>query len=199
LCIVKLSENNYIEQLETQLGQSGSRETVLNQITRIYSGRILKNCQRHPLQELLLKYGIATIEICRILAGEGKDIVVFGEPDEVCSVHVANIVAKALNREEKVAFIGQIPLPAIDYFDFDGRIRMYGATRSGRIHLNESDDCIKTKLEEHHTWTLVALALSPLTTNAQLEEIGALDKPTKAVDLLMQQIQTYKSIAKEVL
>ena len=150
----------------------------------------------HPLQKTVLEYGIKEI-VLPLIAGHGdRDIVVFAEPDEICSVKAAELVRGELHMNNQIGLIGQLPLPSLE-FPLRGKIRMYSANRDDRIHLNENDTEIKTKLESDPLFSLLVLELSPLTTRDQLEYVmGSRDRKI-GIDLLMEQIKLFREYASD--
>ncbi len=196
LKIVRLSEVATITELSHELEKPEIKARLLSKIRRVYGGRPLKPGQRHPLQELLINYGLAELEVPRHCGYENKDIALFAEPDEICSLKAAEAIAVELGRTNQLALIGAIALPAIDYFE-NGEIRMYSAKRSSRLHLDESETAIRDKLATHPAWAITALALSPLTPTEMLEDLHS--KPKLAVDTLMELIVRYKRLAREAL
>lgn len=166
------------------------------QVRRIYGGRTLGHDDAHPLQKTVLEYGIKEIAL-PLIAGYGdRDIVVFAEPDEICSVKAAELVRGELHMNNQIGLIGQLPLPSLG-FPLRGKIRMYSANRDDRIHLNENDAEIKTKLESDPLFSLLVLQLSPLTTRDQLEYImGSRDRKI-GIDLLMEQIKLFREYASD--
>ncbi len=161
-------------------------------IRRIYGGRVLKEGQEHQLQQTILEYGIKMVALPIIAGHENKSVVVFAEPDEICSVKAAESVAEELGVNVSFALIGQIPLPSID-FPSSGRIRMYSAEREKRIHLNESDESIRKKFGNDINLLLLSLYSSPLTSGSDLEHIGRSKDRLVGIDLMMQQIDRFRS------
>lgn len=160
-------------------------------VRRIYGGRVLENGQTHPLQRTVLQYGIDEILLPMIAEHGDKDIVVFAEPDEICSIRAAELVRDALGIRKQIGLIGQLPLPSLG-FPLGGKIRMYSASRKDRIHLNEDDSQIRKKLESDPFFSLLGLQLSPLTTNEQLEYLMKSRDRNIGIDMLMEQIKLFR-------
>ncbi len=175
-------------------------ERLVERITRIYAGRVLKNGERHPVQKTILQYGLATLDVPKHLGYADKDIVVFAEPDEVCSMRAAEAICQERRITTKLALIGQIATPGLSYFNTfnKGPIRMFSGVKQQRIHLNENDDLIRTKLAAQPLFTLVTLLLSPRTTEEQLQQIGKSYDPLAAVEPLLEQVKHYKKIVEQL-
>lgn len=162
---------------------------LVSRIKRVYGGRLLNNGQTHQLQRTILDYGIKTVFIPAALGYESRSIAVFAEPDEICSVLAAELIGSELGMGMHFGLIGQIPLPSLGFPQF---IRMYSAGREGRIHLNEKDEEIRSKLEDDMNFLLLALYLSPLTTDDEIEYIGRSKERRIGLDILMNQIDMFR-------
>lgn len=173
---------------------------VIPDIRRIYRGRVLKAREDHPLQKIVFAYALDTVLLSK-QKSPGKDIVVFGEPDEICSASAAALIAKKLGEQVHVGLVGNIALPAIDYFNLlgGGTIRMYSAGRKGRIHLDESIDEIRAKLLDSVGVAGIALTLIPSVSTAELESVGRYTRPEPMVDLLVEHVKRYKKVVEGVL
>ncbi len=166
-------------------------EHLKSRTKRIYRGREVKDGEEHPLQRAIANYGMKTILLPELDGHSGKNIAVFGEPDEICSIVVAEMVRDELGKNIGIGLIGQLPLPSLGY-PIEGNIRMQcDEDRNRRIYLNENDSIIKDKLKDYRL-TLVALQLSPLTTDEQLKEIGKSIDRNAGIDLLMEQINQFR-------
>ena len=179
--INSLLPENFLEQ----------KEILKRKIRRIYGGRVLSDGQEHHLQEVILNYGIKTIILPVMLGYKNKDVVLFAEPQEVCSVYAAELASKALNRNIRIGLLGQLPVPSLTFL-IDKKIDMYSAGRDSRIHLNEPDNEVRRKLEERPTFCLLSLYLSPLTTEEQLQEIGKSKDRKIGIDLMIEQIRAFR-------
>lgn len=167
------------------------RDILRKKIRRIYGGRLLKDGREHPLQEVLLEYGIKTILLPSIIGYENRDIGVFAEPAEICSTYAAEMVSRALDMNIQIGLIGQLPVPSLEFL-IDRELDMYSARRESRIHLNETDSQIRAKLEAEPDFCLVSLYLSPLTTEEQLQEIGKSRDRRAGTDIMVDQIREFR-------
>lgn len=167
------------------------KERLKGKIRRIYGGRLLGEGQEHPLQEVLLEYGIKAVVLPSIIGYEEVNIAIFAEPAEICSTYAAEIVNKALNRKNQIGLLGQLPVPSLNYL-VDRELDMYSAGRESRIHLHETDREIRKKLEAEPDFCLVTLCLSPLTTEAQLEEVGKSRDRNEGIDVIMEQVNKFR-------
>ncbi len=164
---------------------------LTTQIRRIYGGRLLMDGQEHPLQRVLMEYGIKTIALPVFFGYEGKNIAIFAEPDETSSTYAAEIVNGVVGMVGQIGLLGQLPVPSLNYL-VDRELDMYSAVRENRIHLHEDDLGIRRKLEAEPDFCLVTLCLSPLTTEAQLDEIGKSRDRNVGIDILMEQINEFR-------
>ena len=178
------------QQISGQLSQE-ERNSLRTRIKRIYGGRFLRAGQEHPLQEVILEYGIKTVLLPSLKGYGNRDIAVFAEPAEVCSVYSTEFVSMALRKDTEIGLIAQLPVPSLEFL-IDRKLDMYSARREARIHLNEPDGVIRRKLEAEPDFCLVSLALSPLTTEAQLDELGKSRKREEGIDLMMGQIEEFR-------
>ncbi len=178
-------------EIKKHIGQRDFRH-LTGRIRRVYGGRLLRENETHALQNTVFEYGLYAALLPDIMGFRGEHVVTFAEPDEICSVKGAEIAGNELGSSRKFSLIGQIALPSLNYFGGDGRIRMYSAGREQRIHLNEKDEAIRAKLEEDTDLLLVALYMSPLTTEDELEIIGkSLDRRI-GIDVVMQQVAKFR-------
>lgn len=202
--VVKLSEMEMDSGVSQRIDSPMIKRELTSKIRRIYGGRVLKPGQQHPLQSLLINYGLVTLEIPRHFAAGDKDIAIFAEPDEICSLRAAEAIVSELGRPNKLGLVGSLALPSLSYFEKEtgtevGDIRMYSTPRSERIHLNEDNDLIKAKLEKHPLFTLTALILSPLTSAEELKTVEKQTSYKLAVEILMEQTIKYKKLVREAL
>lgn len=190
-----LPEVEHIRTSELQsFGEPISKEELeiaRKQIRKIYGGRILTDGQEHPLQRVLLDYGLKTIHITSKMGYGAKNIVIFAEPDEICSVHATAVVANTLGMNIKIGLLGQLPVPSLDFL-LDREIIMYSANRKSRIYLSESDADIRRKLETESDFCAVSTYLSPLTTREQLEYAKKSRNKGDMVEILMEQIVRFR-------
>lgn len=164
---------------------------ISNKVRRVYGGRVLKEGETHSTQKPILSYGILAIEVPSSFGHKNKNIIVFGEGDEMCSAAATEIIRSELDLKIGVGFIGILPITGTDY-PGKGKARMFSSQRSLRIHLNEQDEEIKRKLEEHPYFTLLTLMLSPLTTQDQFSYMLKTDKRNTGLEILMQQIKEFR-------
>lgn len=156
-----------------------------------------------PMHTLLMRYGIATILLPEVAGYPSHNILVFAEPPEKVSVAAAEMILKETNDPRQIALLGQLPLPRLDMSDF-GRnlhgykpLRMFDAPRESRIHLNEADNQIRSKLNEHPFSTVMYLYMSSLTPEEMLKRLNKTTDmnsiKSDCIDLVMDQIDLFRT------
>ena len=164
--------------------------SLRSNVRRIYGGRVLKKDASHSLQQSVLEYGVKACLIPRILGRREKYSVTFAEPDEICSVSAAQLFDTAIGSGMDFSLVGHVPLPPVEY---DRRnVRMYSAGRDKRIHLNESNSEIRSKLLDNPNFLLLYLYMSPLTTDDQLSYIGKSRDRRIGIEVAMDQVSKFK-------
>ena len=167
------------------------RERLSGEVRRIYGGRLLPESQTHSLQKVLLDYGFKTIILPSIIGYGNRNIVIFAEPAEICSVYAAEIAGRALGKDIKIGLLGNLPVPSLEFL-IDRKIDMYSANRNARIYLNESDSEVRKKLDAEPDFCAVSVYLSPLTTTDQLTDARKSRKKEEIAEILMEQIKVFR-------
>ncbi len=189
--IIHVKTSEYEDKIKETVG-SLDMSSLAGKVRRVYGGRLLRPGQSHSLQNTIIEYGLKAAVLPCIVGLTGECVVTFAEPDEICSVLAAEMVGKELEMPAKFSLIGQIPLPSMSYTSGFGDIRMYSAGRERRIHLNECNETIRAKFEQDTDILLVALYMSPLTTEDELEIIGKSLDRREGMDVMMQQIEKFR-------
>lgn len=173
---------------------------LIPKIRQVYGGRFLKNKEHtHPLSQTILEYGMVSL-ILRDRAGytNREHIIVFSEPDEICSVKATELILAErgdrlrANNVKSVGLIGQIPLPPLYYPPDLEKNRMYGAPRKSRIHVNEPDENIRGKLLENPSFALLAVYMSPATDQDELDYLRVYGTKGDVADILIGQIRDFR-------
>lgn len=188
-------------EIERELNAARTRlstHSLIPNIRQVYGGRFLDRKEStHPLSSTILDYGSIML-LMPEKAGYGeRNVVAFAEPDEICSVKAAQTIVQErkerLRSDTSVGLIGQIPLPPLYFPPELKKNRMYGASPTYRIHLNETDEQIRRKLLEHPEFASLAVYMSPLTDRDELDYLRAFGEKEDAVDVLMPQIKQFRS------
>ncbi|MBI4162369.1 MAG: hypothetical protein HY513_01690 [Candidatus Aenigmarchaeota archaeon] len=180
------------DEVRKHIGQLDLKR-LTGRIRRVYGGMVLRENEAHALQNTVLEYGFYAALLPDIMSFNGEHVVTFAEPDEICSVKAAGIAGSELYSIRKFSLIGQIALPSLDYFCGHGRIRMYSTARDQRIHLNETDTAIRAKLEKDTDFLLVALYMSPLTSEDELAQIGKSMDRKAGIDVMVEQVRKFRT------
>ena len=189
--IIHVKTSEYEDKIKEMVG-SLDMSSLAGKVRRVYGGRLLRPGQSHTLQNTIIEYGIKAAILPGIMELTGECVVTFAEPDEICSVLAAEIAGRELGMSTKFSLIGQIPLPSMSYASGFGDVRMYSAGRERRIHINESNEAIRAKFEQDTDLLLIALYMSPLTTEAELKIIGKSLDRMEGMDVMMQQIEKFR-------
>lgn len=192
-------------EIEKELNAARTRlsiHSLIPNVRQVYGGRFLGSKEStHPLSSTILDYGLITLLMPENTGYGGRNVVVFAEPDEICSVKAAQTIVQErkdkLKSDTSVGLIGQIPLPPLYFPPELKKNRMYGAPPTYRIHLNETDRQIRRKLLEYPDFALLAVYMSPLTEKDEFDYLRVFGEKEDAVDVLMPQIREFRRYMEE--
>lgn len=198
-------KNIRTSEIEKELNAASNRlslSKLVPQIRQVYGGRFLgRKEEYHPLSPTILDYGLISMLLPQAAGYPGRNVLVFAEPDEICSVKAAETIIRErrskLDYDESVGLIGQIPLPPLNFPPELKKNRMYGAPPIYRIHLNESDEEIRKKLMERPDFAVVTVYMSPVTDKDEFDYLRLYGEREDAVDILMGQIKEFRRYVEE--